>query len=249
MPSCLETALDLARRGLCVIPVPRPRPGATPNTVGDGKVPAIEWTPYQDQLATEDEIRKWFTTEQNIAVVTGAISGVVVVDADSLAAVQWIRRRLTYTPWQTRTSRGFHLWYQHPGARVGNRACIDTGHGRLEIDLRGDGGFVIAPGSLHASGARYEFAGDWSVDRADLPHFWPGWLARPARPHTSAVPRSRPTGDLVNRARKYLAAIPRPEIGHGSDTAVLSAACKLVRGFGINEHRGHHAPVGVGRQP
>jgi hypothetical protein len=43
----------------------------------------------------------------------------------------------------------------------------------------------------------------------------------------------RPTGELVDRARAYLAAIPRPEIGYGSDVAVLSAACRLVRGFGL----------------
>lgn len=41
-------------------------------------------------------------------------------------------------------------------------------------------------------------------------------------------------GDLVGRARAYLAAIPRPEIGHGSDAAVLYAACRLVRGFGLS---------------
>lgn len=42
------------------------------------------------------------------------------------------------------------------------------------------------------------------------------------------------TGGVVERARRYLAAIPQPEIGSGSDTATLYAACRLVRGFGLS---------------
>ena len=90
-------------------------------------------------------------------------------------------RRLTYTPWQVQTYTGFHLCYRHPGARVPNRARVDTGEGRLELDVRGDGGYVIAPGSMHATGAEYSEAGDWTP-RERLPVFWPGWLARPQRP-------------------------------------------------------------------
>jgi hypothetical protein len=40
---------------------------------------------------------------------------------------------------------------------------------------------------------------------------------------------------VVDRARRYLASIPRPEIGAGSDAATLYAACRLVRGFGLTE--------------
>jgi hypothetical protein len=39
---------------------------------------------------------------------------------------------------------------------------------------------------------------------------------------------------VIDRARRYLAAIPAPEIGQGSDVATLSAACRLVRGFGLS---------------
>ena len=42
-------------------------------------------------------------------------------------------------------------------------------------------------------------------------------------------------GDMVRRARAYLAAIPRPEIGAGSDEATLYAACRLVRGFELTD--------------
>jgi hypothetical protein len=38
---------------------------------------------------------------------------------------------------------------------------------------------------------------------------------------------------MAIRANRYLAAIAPPEIGQGSDAAVLYAACRLVRGFGL----------------
>ncbi len=45
---------------------------------------------------------------------------------------------------------------------------------------------------------------------------------------------TRPTGDVTERARRYLASVPPPEIGQGSDAATLYAACRLVRGFGLS---------------
>ena len=143
-------------------------------------------------------------------------------------------KRLPFTRWQTVTAKGFHLFYRHPGIPVANRARLDTGAGKLAIDVRGDGGYVIGPGSVHHTGHVYAMAGDWSVPREAIPRLWVGWLRRPERSDT-ARPGPRPTGTVVERARRYLAAIPMPEIGCGSDTATLSAACRLVRGFDLPE--------------
>lgn len=226
----LLRALAYLKRGFSVIPVPRP------DATHDGKVPAIAWRDYQTRRPTEAELRAWFRTEQNIAILTGAISDLVAVDLDSREALRWWARHRPYTPWQTQTSRGFHVFYRHPGPRVPNRAKLQTRDGQMAIDVRGDGGFVIAPGSLHASGTTYREAGDWSVPRASVPRFWPGWIARPQAaaqaPHSR--PAVRPSGDLSERARRYLAAVPQPEIGAGSDAATLYAACRLVRGFGLD---------------
>jgi len=225
------TSLDHARRlhrlGLSVIPVPRAGGRL------DGKIPVLPWKEYQTRLPTDDELVQLFGTNlaTNYAIVTGSVSDLVVVDADSPEARRWCVKRLPYTPWQCKTSLGYHLYYRHPGVPVRNRARIQTQDGRLAIDVRGDGGYVIAPGSVHASGAVYAEAGDWTAPRSDVPRFWPGWLARPHQTPVMTVTRSRPSGGVVTRARKYLAAIPRPEIGNGSDVATLSAACRLVRGF------------------
>jgi len=231
----VHQALALWRRGFSIIPVPLPRPGVPKNQPGDGKTPIIKWKRYQTERPTEAEIRDWFRTEQNIGIVTGATSDLVVVDADSREGLRWCARHLTYTPLQVRTSKGYHLYYRHPGVTVRNKARLETRDGKIAVDVRGDGGYVIAAGSRHASGHAYVEAGDWTRD--DVPRFWPGWLARaqPAAPSPSVQPSRRPTGDVVDRARRYLAAIPRPEIGAGSDVATLSAACRLVRGFGLSE--------------
>lgn len=225
----LDCAIALRARGLSVIPIP------LPDDNHDGKVPVIAWREYQSRLPTVAEVHAWFDREpKNVAVITGEISGVVVVDADSREAMRWCASRLPYTPWQVKTARGWHLFYRYPGVRVTNRARVETNDGRIALDVRGDGGFVIAPPSLHSSGVRYVHAGDWSASREQLPVFWPGWLRRPERP----APRramAHPTGVVIDRARSYLKAIPRPEIGAGSDAVTLYAACRLVRGFGLTE--------------
>jgi hypothetical protein len=229
--SPLDYALDLARRGLSVIRVPRP------DDFHNGKEPYESWKHAQSRRATEDELRRQFGHGAwNLAIVCGAVSDVVMVDPDSPEGRRWCVEHLPYTPWQTTTGRGFHLFYRHPGARVRNKARLYTRDGRIAVDVRGDGGLAIAPGSVHVSGRRYEFAGDWRVPRAHLPRFSPAWLEpAPVETPTTSSPRPRPAGDLAARARAYLAAIPAPAIGAGSDAATLYAACRMVRGFGLPE--------------
>jgi hypothetical protein len=221
--SSLENALALWRRSLSVIPVPRP------DGVHDGKRPVIKWREYQQRRPTELEIRRWFSGPSNVAVVTGAISGVVVVDVDSPDAIGWVRANLRPTPWIVRTRRGWHCYYRHPGGQLGNRVRLAG----AKIDVRGDGGFVVGPGSVHASGASYRQVGDWAVPVAELPVF-DGRLLERQRPQPARRPASRPTGDAVERARRYLRAVPTPIEGQGSDGATFGAACRLVRGFRLD---------------
>lgn len=177
-------------------------------------------------------MRWWFDRGLvNYAVVTGHISGVVVVDVDDASAFPWVRWNLPSTPWRVKTRRGFHLYYRPPeGAKVGNRAKIAG----MKLDVRGDGGYVIGAGSRHASGFVYEFAGDWRIPKRQIPRLDPGVFALPK---VAPAPRpriTRPLSNLEERGRRYLAKIPRPVVGHGSDQATFIAACRLVRGLGIS---------------
>jgi hypothetical protein len=158
--------------------------------------------------ATRDEglIRRWWASwpHANVAIRTGAASGIVVVDVDpdhggddSLRAVLAAHEPLP--PGRTiRTgSGGLHLYFAHPGETVRNDAGRRLGPG---LDIRGDGGYVIAPPSVHASGARYAVAGRGG----DIPEM-PGWLLdllRKEEPAPRAAPSARAVehGDAWARA-------------------------------------------------
>lgn len=152
----LDRARQLAALGLTVIPI---KSGT--------KKPAIDsWEPYQTKPPTDAELVAWFGRRPKapMAIVTGAVSGVVVVDADSPEALTWAEEHLPPTSTRVRTGKGLHLYFKHPGAEVRNRARIETGQGKLALDVRGDGGYVLAPGSPHPDGGHYIAEGDWTLE-------------------------------------------------------------------------------------
>jgi Bifunctional DNA primase/polymerase, N-terminal len=142
---------------------------------------------FTNAATTAGEIEQWWRRwpNANIGIRTGAASGIVVIDIDTrhggMRSLTELMRRHDPLPADTprvRTgSGGWHLFFRHPGSPVPNSA------GRLGpgVDVRGDGGYVIAPPSRHVSGRAYR----WEIgpDRlGDLP----GWL------HNLAVPQRSP---------------------------------------------------------
>ncbi|MBI4589993.1 MAG: bifunctional DNA primase/polymerase, partial [Candidatus Rokubacteria bacterium] len=120
--------------------------------------PLIEWQPFQLRHPTEEEVRDWFTRwpEANVGIVTGAVSGLVVLDIDSVEGLRAVAERcggtLPVTP-IVRTPRGWHVYLQHSGERtIPNKIGLLPG-----VDLRGDGGYVVAPGSVGENGELYRF--------------------------------------------------------------------------------------------
>ena len=153
--------------------------------------------------------------------------------------MRYCRTCLSFTPWQVGTARGRHfVVLAHPGVPVANRATdVPSPMGPLPIHVRADGGYVLAPGSVHPDGPVYRPSVYWSAPRVALRGITdPAWFPGPApAPPVSERPTPALAGPefLLHRARRYLAAIPLPEIGHGSDQAVFSAACRLCRGFAL----------------
>ena len=140
----LEWARKYRNNGFSVIPL-MPR----------GKKPSINWAEYQKRYATDDELRKWFRngSKNNIGIVTGEISGIDVIDLDSQEAVQYAKDHdFSITP-SVKTGKGFHCYYKHKDG-VRNFQKRDDLPG---IDLRGDGGYVVAPPSIHSSGTEYQW--------------------------------------------------------------------------------------------
>jgi hypothetical protein len=100
---------------------------------------------------------KW--VDANVAVATGAGSGLVVLDIDprhdgleSLARLKGQHGELPETATTLTGSGGLHFFFKYPGRAVPNRRNLGGFKG---VDLKGDGGYVIAPPSNHASGGNY----------------------------------------------------------------------------------------------
>jgi hypothetical protein len=159
----IHSALALAARGFHIFPCrSRDKRPATTNGL-------------KDATTDPDIIRAWWRQQpdNNIAIATGPASGVFVVDVDGLDAEATLRRleaeygALPATV-EVITARGRHIYFKWPQEPVRNSA------GKIgpRIDVRGDGGYVLSPPSIHPNGRRYS----WSVDSANYIADAPGWL-------------------------------------------------------------------------
>jgi hypothetical protein len=162
----LREALKLARRGFAVFPcAPRAKHPITPHGC-------------KDATTDREVIRHWWGTEPtaNIGLATGALSGIFVLDVDpghggaeSLAALQAAFGKLPPTVVNLTGGGGQHLLFRHPqagGRKVRNLVGFYDG-----LDVRGDGGYILAPPSVHPNGRQYRWE---TPGRAIAPA--PEWL-------------------------------------------------------------------------
>lgn len=127
------------------------------------KEPSCNWKEFQQKHPSLPEYEAWFgeAEHKNVGIVTGAISNVIVLDVDgpdgeaSLATLG----ELPSTP-TVQTGKGRHLYFKHPGFPVRNFVRIKPG-----LDVRGDGGYVVAPPSVHPDGSVYE----WTIHPENQP--------------------------------------------------------------------------------
>ena len=147
--SLVTEALQYAERGFSIIPV------------GKDKRPLIKWSIFQTRIATSNEIQQWFVSfpEANIAVVTGAISGIVVVDIEAGGDTTW----LIPTVMARTQGGGIHAYYKHPGRKV-----IAVARIRPLTDIRGDGGYALLPPSKGEKGHYEWLVSPDTADFADL---------------------------------------------------------------------------------
>ena len=226
-----DWALDLHDHGYQVVVVPQ-----------RGKHPTIVWKQFQAERVPRQQVEEWFGQgEHNLAIITGAISGIVVVDGDSPQACQYIEETCGFTPMVVLTSKGAHYYFRHPGPghKIPN-ACrvLDL----PPVDLRGDGGLVIGPGSLHPSGVFYRLKpGSDLTTPADLPVYQESWFPEAVKtPETSFVrPMLHFAGptqkDAYTQAQRYASNVPGAVQGAGGDNQTYVLACRLVRGFNLTD--------------
>jgi len=155
------------------------------------KLPLLfSWDEYKKRRPTREEVMKWFTEypDANIAIITGAVSGIIVMDLDSPGAANYALSRGWFpsTP-MVETGRGSQVYLKRPDFTVGNSADRD-----LKIDMRGDGGYVVAPPSMHGSGRQYRWMDDCNildVDLAECPDWVLDFIKNPPKNQSKATPQ------------------------------------------------------------
>lgn len=101
-------------------------------------------------------------TGLNVGIATGAVSGVFVIDIDGAIGETELAKHGTLPKTLTTvTGRGRHLFFKHPGKEIKTRKGIFGPDSK--VDVRGDGGYVVGPGSNHLSGNIYEWVNPYEV--------------------------------------------------------------------------------------
>jgi len=196
--------------------------------VGRDKRPALgSWKEYQTRRVTEGEIRRWWTERPaaGVAILTGALSGVIVVDADSEEGSRAVRKLMNGPTLEARTGGGgTHYYFRHPGGRVPSLVRFMPG-----VDCRGDGGYVVAPPSGHPSGGLYSWV-NWGTVPAPLPPALAARLRSGARRNSvdwgASVPKGTRDQELTRRAGKLLRAGLTPRETLDVLVAVNAAYCR-----------------------
>jgi putative DNA primase/helicase len=153
----LSIAKEYVKRGFSVIPLQQ-----------RGKKPALpSWREFQGRRATEEELNSWFGNGscKNIGIIAGTISELVILDADSAEAVEWCEANLPQTP-SVNTARGRHYYFRY---KDGIRNSVNVNG--MELDVRGEGGYVVAPPSVHETGVSYLWVDGKSLDDVALADF------------------------------------------------------------------------------
>ncbi|MFC2040430.1 bifunctional DNA primase/polymerase [Chloroflexota bacterium] len=190
----LEVAILLTKQGFKVFPV---KPDKKPYT-NHGLKDAT-----QIESIVREFWRKW--PNANIGLVTDDLF-VLDFDAKSGGLESKIKLETEYEPLpQTKTHRtgggGLHLIYRNPnGTPIRNTVKFG---GYPGIDLRADGGYIVAPPSLHESGAKYEV-----IDDAEIAPV-PNWLIdlatkklvkAEATPESLTIPEGQRNHTLTSQA-------------------------------------------------
>ena len=149
----LKAALKYHGMGFSVIPIKA------------SKKPYLTWAEYQEKTPTVSQVKKWWKTwpDANIAIVTGKVSGIDVVDCDSEKGRDALNEFLPDTLVMpiSKTPKGWHYYFKHsPGLSNGVRVITDC-------DVRTTGGYIIVPPSKNGEGKNYSWMPDLRITEVE----------------------------------------------------------------------------------
>lgn len=206
--TALEAALAYQRAGWSVVPA----------TIEDKRA-LVAWRQWQRVTAGPEQLASWARRwpRANWALITGRLSGVVVVDIDPRHrgdhGLAELEQRHGDLPWTcvVETPSGWHVYLRHPGGPIANSASKIG----LGVDIRGDGGLALLPPSRRPDGTyRWALGGPSTVP--PMPASWAGVLRptpRRATPSTRKPPGADIPPDTSRRLAGILAALQRAPEG------------------------------------
>lgn len=225
---CGGMARQHARAGLAVFPVHSVIGGrctcGRADCASPGKHP-LTARGFHDATTDDEQVALWWTRwpDANVGIATGAVSRLVVLDVDprhggdeSLAALCDEFAPLPPTHTIRTGGGGVHYYFRHPGVDVPSR----NGHVGAGLDIKANRGYVVAPPSVHASGAAYE-----CIEEREPAHLPPWLLARVLAPRPRAPAADRAWGgrDGVRGSRAV-----EPGGGTPYGLAALEHECEAV---------------------
>jgi hypothetical protein len=211
----LEAALDYAARGWLVVPLHNPKQGVCScrkkNCSSPGKHPRTEHG-LKDGSKDPKQIALWWEKwpDANLGILTGQESGLLVLDVDGEDGKAALRALMAEHGSLPKTlcaktgrkgadgkRKGCHYYFRVPGGAAIRNSAGALGKG---LDIRADGGYVVAPPSLHPSGLLYE----WLAPEQPLADTPPWMLARlaEAKPAPEA---SRAQGEVISEGGRNAA--------------------------------------------
>ncbi len=145
-----EAALFYLKRGWSVIPI-------APTSKKPPK--GFEWTTYQERLPTYQEVQAWWRRwpHYGVGIITGKVSNLVVLDVDPRHGgdANHIYKTFPTDIVAMTGSGGGHFYYEYPAGQEIRNTVGKTDGEPNGYDIRADGGYVVAPPTLHPSGRRY----------------------------------------------------------------------------------------------
>lgn len=204
--SCKAAALFYAGSGWRVIPL-------------NGKIPLTSHG-SKDGTTNSEIIERWWDQwpQANVGICTGPESGLLVIDVDprnggtdSVAALCDQHGRLQSAMCVATGGGGYHLYYSWPKALDGSDTRKQLAEG---VDVKGRGGYVVAPPSVHETGARYSWSRSSGIGTP------PPWVAQMVRrpvegvsagpgPAPASVPEGKrnetlfSVGAMLRRVRQF----------------------------------------------
>lgn len=157
MKNTLDYALDYLSQSIPAIP-------SDPKT----KIPLVKWTEYQSRLPTKEEVVSMFKQfpKSMISLITGKISNLIVVDADSDEAIRMIEDCIPDAIEATidiSPRGGRHYWWLMNSKQWQTKSAV-----LKNIDIRANGGVIVAPPSKNETGGQYRWLTGLDFDKSRL---------------------------------------------------------------------------------